>query len=119
MKRQRSSGVIFILIALLLAGGAGCASGQKAKQNPPVPIGEIQGHPRDWVGKTVQVAGEVKDAYSLVLYKYFILHDGTGEIQVVTSKPLPKKGEKLAIQGKVEEGFSIGSESRTVIREQG
>ncbi|MBI3805781.1 MAG: hypothetical protein HY282_18670 [Nitrospirae bacterium] len=118
MKKQRSGRVLLILITLFFVG-AGCASMSKEKKNPEVPIGEIQGHPRDWVGKTVQVAGEVKDAYSLVLYKYFILTDGTGEIQVVTSKPLPRKGERLNIQGKVEEGFSFGSESRTILREQG
>lgn len=42
---------------------------------------EIQGHPREWVGKTVQVSGEVKEAFSLVLYKYFVVKDKTGEIQ--------------------------------------
>ncbi len=117
MKRGRPNKRLWIFVALLFAA-TGCASMSKPK-SPGVTIGEIQGHPRDWVGKTVQLSGEVKDAYSLIFYKYFVLQDNTGEIQVVTSKPLPRKGEKLNIQGKVEEGLSIGSESRTIIREQG
>lgn len=117
MKRRYSNGVLWLLLAVFLAG-TGCASTPKQK-GAGVPIGEIKGHPRDWVGKNVQVSGEVSDAYSLVFYKYFVLKDNTGEIQVVTSKPLPRKGEKLDIQGKVEEGYSIGSESRTIIREKG
>ncbi len=108
----------WLLITLFLLSGSGCASIPQEK-TVSVPIAEIQSHPRDWVGKNVQISGEVKEAFSLVLYKYFIVQDKTGEIQVVTSKPLPRKGEKIQLQGKVEEGLSIGSEPRTVIREKG
>lgn len=106
------------LLVIILFSGFGCASIRKEK-TVPVAISEIQGHPREWVGKTVQVSGEVKEAFSLVLYKYFVVKDKTGEIRVVTSKPLPRKGEQIRVEGKVEEGFAIGSEPQTVIKEKG
>lgn len=112
------SGWLLVAWVIILFSGFGCASMRKEKA-VSVPISEIQNHPREWVGKTVQISGEVKSAFSLVLYKYFIVRDKTGEIQVVTSKPLPRKGEQIQIEGKVEEGFAIGSEPRTVIKEKG
>ena len=113
-----NSGWLRITLVIILCSGFGCASIRREKP-AAVPIADIQNHPREWVGKTVQVSGEVKDVFSLVFYKYFTVKDNTGEIQVVTSKPLPRKGEKIAVEGKVEEGFSIGSETRTVLREKG
>jgi hypothetical protein len=96
---------------------AGCASTSKVKT--PVPIGEIQNHPRNYAGKTVGVTGEVTNTFSLIFYKYFTLKDETGQIEVVTSKPLPRKGERITVEGTVDEGFSIGSNPRTVLREKG
>lgn len=116
MKQLHS--IRLILPMILLLSIVGCAS-IRGEKPATVPIAQIQSHPRDWVGKTVQVSGEVKDAFSLVFYKYFVVKDSTGEIQVVTSKPLPKKGEKIQVEGKVEEGFAIGRETRTVLREKG
>ncbi|MCG3110532.1 MAG: hypothetical protein LLH30_09445 [Candidatus Manganitrophus sp. SA1] len=116
--KKINSGWLLITLVIILFSGFGCASIRKEKAIP-VPISEIQGHPREWVGKTVQVSGEVKEAFSLVLYKYFIVKDKTGEIRVVTSKPLPRKGEQIRVEGKVEEGFAIGSDPQTVIKEKG
>ena len=110
---------VFFLIPLLLVMAGGCASASKPK--PPAaatPIAEIQSHPRNWIGKEVLVAGEVKETFSVIIHKQFVLKDATGEITVVTSKPLPQKGEQLSIQGVVEEGLSFGSETRTIVREK-
>lgn len=95
---------------------AGCAGAERRERT--VAIGEVTRHPRSWVGKDVKVEGEVRDAYSLVFVKYFTLADGSGEIPVITSKPLPRPGEKLAVNGRVQEAFSLGTQSKTVIREQ-
>lgn len=102
-----------LLAALILVGCAGAEPRART-----VPIGEIARHPRTWVGKDVKVEGEVRDAYSLVFVKYFTLKDASGEVPVITSKPLPRPGEKLAVTGKVQETLSLGTQSKIVIRER-
>lgn len=107
---RRSAGLILILTFL------GCASAPKPQMG--VSIGDIQNHPRNFSGKLVGITGEVTDTFSLIVYKYFVLKDDTGEIEVVTSKALPRKGETLTVEGTVDEAFSIGSATKTIIREK-
>jgi hypothetical protein len=85
-----------------------------------VTIQEILDNPRNFEGKTVTVEGTVKELFSLFVIKYFTLTDDNGlEIHIVTERSLPKKGEKLRVRGKVEEGFSFGDQTFTVIMEEG
>jgi hypothetical protein len=56
--------------------------------------------------------------FSLIFVKYFTLDDGTGSITVVTEKPLPAKGERLTVKGTVEEAFSLGDQTMTLIVEE-
>ena len=85
----------------------------------PTPIGKIKSDIRNFDGKTVMVYGEVKDASSLLVAKYFIIKDDTGEITVITDNPLPKIGQKVRVTGMVKEAFSVGPYSWTVIIEKG
>ena len=81
-------------------------------------IADIRNNPRQYAGKEVTVSGEVTGTFSLVVIKYFTLRDNTGEITIVTQRPLPKEGERLKVKGTVREAFSIGSESLLVIVEE-
>jgi len=80
-------------------------------------IGDITGHPRDYAGKEVTVSGEVTETFSLFVIKYFVLRDSTGEITVVTDRPLPAKGEKIKVKGVVKEAFSVGDKTSLVLVE--
>ncbi len=82
------------------------------------PIGKILADPRAYAGKTVTVSGEVTQIFSLVFIKYFRLRDKTGEIVVVTDRPLPKVGTKISVKGTVQEAFSIGDQQLIVIVEE-
>jgi hypothetical protein len=82
-------------------------------------IGSIRDNPRDYDGKTVTVSGEVKSASNLLVVKYFVLADATGEITVITERPLPKAGNRVRVTGTVHEAFSIGDKSVVVIKESG
>jgi hypothetical protein len=82
------------------------------------PIHKILSDPRDYVGKTVTVSGEVTQVFGLVFIKYFKIKDATGEITVVTEKPLPKVGSKIKVKGSVKEAFSIGDQQVVVIVEK-
>jgi hypothetical protein len=81
-------------------------------------IGDIRNNPRRYADKEVTLSGTVTSSFSLVVLKYFTLGDGTGDIPVVTQRPLPKEGERVTVKGTVREAFSIGSESLLVIVEK-
>jgi hypothetical protein len=80
-------------------------------------IGDIAANPRKYVETEVTVSGEVTEVFSLLVLRYFVVRDKTGEITVITERPLPAKGEKISITGTVQEAFSIGSVTRLVIVE--
>jgi hypothetical protein len=80
-------------------------------------IGDIVGHPRDYASKEVTISGEVIETFSFFVVKYFVVRDNSGEISVVTDKPLPAKGEKIKVKGTVKEAFSIGSKTALVLVE--
>ena len=107
--RIQRVGIAILLSSLILFGCSGLFS---------TPIGKILADPRAYAGKTVTVSGEVTQIFSLVLIKYFRVRDETGEIIVVTGKPLPKVGTKVKVKGTVQEGFSIGDQQLIVIVEQ-
>ena len=81
-------------------------------------IGDIKNHPREYAGKEVTVSGEVTRTFSLLVVKYFTLRDSTGEITIVTQRPMPREGERLTVKGTVREAFSLGTETLLVIEEK-
>ncbi len=101
---------IYVVVPLVLFLLSQCSMSTK--------IADIRNNPRHYTDKEVTVSGEVTESFSLVVIKYFTLRDGTGEITVVTQRPLPKEGERLKVKGVVREAFSIGSESLLVIVEE-
>jgi hypothetical protein len=56
------------------------------------PINKILENPREYSDKPVKISGEVTDVVGLVVVKCFVVKDKTGEIIVVTKRPLPKEG---------------------------
>jgi hypothetical protein len=80
-------------------------------------IGDIVGHPRDYADKEVTISGEVTETFSFFVVKYFVVRDNSGEISVVTEKPLPAKGEKIKVKGTVKETFSFGTKTALVLIE--
>ena len=82
------------------------------------PIDRILQNPRDYTDKAVTISGTVVDIYSLVVVKYFILRDATGEITVATERPMPKKGSQIKVKGFVQEAFSIGDQQLIVLMEK-
>ena len=83
----------------------------------PTPIAKIVQSPRAYEGKEVTVSGTVAETFSLVVVRYFVIRDDTGEIAVVTDRSLPRKGEQLKVTGRVQEAFSLGDQQLIVIME--
>ena len=82
-------------------------------------IGNILDKPRDYADKRATVSGEVTEAFSLFVIKYFVVRDKTGQIAVVSDKPLPGKGSTIKVTGTVKEAFSIGDQQLLVLVEEG
>lgn len=82
------------------------------------PISRVLDNPRDYDGKTVTIRGEVTEVFSLLVVKYFVIKDSTGEITVITEKLLPRQGTTIAITGTVQEAFSLGDRQIMVIVEE-
>lgn len=99
---------IFFLI-LLVVGCRGIST---------TPISTILDDPRGYNGKLVAISGEVTEVFGLLGIKYFMLEDGTGEIPVITTRPLPKKGTSIKVRGTVTEAFAIGDSQLMVIVEK-
>jgi hypothetical protein len=98
-----------LLFGMLLAGCGSLFS---------TPIKKIIDNPRDYSGKEVTISGEVTETFGLIVMKYFVVRDSTGEIAVITSKPLPKKGDRIKVRGTVQEAFSLGDQQLIVIIER-
>ncbi len=95
-----------IMLIILLAG---CTRA--------TPIKKILANPRDYGGKTVTISGTVTEITGFLFFKYFVVKDKTGEITVITSRPLPQKGAQIRVTGTVQEAFAIGSREVVVIVE--
>jgi hypothetical protein len=107
--RILSAGLAILFSSLILFACSGLFS---------TPIGKILADPRAYAGKTVTVSGEVTQIFGLVFIKYFRVRDETGEIVIVTDKPLPRVGTKIRVKGTVREAFSVGDQQLMVIVEQ-
>jgi hypothetical protein len=110
MLRIGTAAVCRCLAAVLILAAVGCAK--------PVSIKDIIDNPRAYADRTVTIEGEVVSMLSLVVVKYFTVNDGTGSINVVTERPLPKKGERIRVTGKINEMFSLGTETLLVLVEE-
>ena len=81
-------------------------------------IGDILEDPRQFDGKVVTVSGRVIDSVNILVLKYFVLSDATGEIVVVTERSVPRTGVRLKVKGRVNQSFSIVGKSIVVILEE-
>lgn len=113
MEKKGIRDVFMVMIVL-----AGILMASSCSTIVSTPIRKIIENPRDYSGKAVVVRGEVTEIFGLFFVKYFVLNDNTGEITVVTQRPLPKKGTKIRVKGTVQEAFSLGDQQLIVIVEE-
>ncbi|MCL5021831.1 MAG: hypothetical protein M1497_00400 [Nitrospirae bacterium] len=81
------------------------------------PIAKILDNPRVYSGKPVTISGEVTGVFGLVFVRYFLVKDKTGEIAVVTKRPLPKVRTAITVKGTVREAFALGDKQLIVLVE--
>lgn len=82
-----------------------------------VSIAEIQANPSKYYGKSIAIAGTVRDSYGVSIpltqirggaYK---IDDGTGSIWIVTQDTVPTKGAQLGVKGKIESGVNYNGKN--------
>ena len=98
------------LFALLLVACAGCKDA--------TPIKDILDDPGRFSGKTVTIAGTVTNAVGVLGVGAYQVKDDTGTIMVVVkTSGVPREGAKVGVEGTVEPGFTVGSQTLTVLKE--
>jgi hypothetical protein len=75
-------------------------------------IADINRDPGKYQGKEISVAGKVSDAFGALGTGVFQVDDGTGRLWVFSQNyGVPGSGAKVAVTGRLEQGFSFGGRS--------
>lgn len=82
-------------------------------------IEKINRDPGRYAGKEVTIAGRVSNSFGALGTGVFELEDDTGRMWVYSQRyGVPSSGAKVAVTGRIEQGFSFGGRSfATVLRE--
>jgi hypothetical protein len=108
---RRSHLVLPLLLLAALAVLPGCKGA--------TPIKTVLDDPGQFEGKTVRIAGDVTSSVGALGAGVYKVDDGTGAIHVVAKTGgVPREGAKVGVEGKLEQGYTIGSQSLTVLVEE-
>jgi hypothetical protein len=98
-------------LAAVLFVLAGCAS--------VTPIGQLLDDPSRYDGKSVRIAGEVRESAGGLGVGAYEVKDGTGTLTVVSDKSSPPRtGAKIEVKGTFQALFTLFSKSLAVLREE-
>lgn len=106
---RRRAPRLLALAALGLLTLAGCKGA--------TPIKDLLDDPSRYTG-TVRIAGTVTSSAGALGAGFYKVNDGTGGITVVTKTGgVPREGAKVGVQGTLKSGYTLGTESLTVLIE--
>jgi hypothetical protein len=104
--RSRVGAAISSLVAVLLL--AGCPARES--------IARIDQTPGRFAGREVTVVGRVTNSFGAMGAGVFQVDDGTGHLWVFSENlGIPGRDTKLAVTGRVEQGFSFGGRNFALI----
>ncbi len=72
-------------------------------------INQIKADPARYANKEVGITGEVVRSYSVLGRGAYEVDDGTGTLWVISDKGVPRKGARIAVKGKIQDGFDLDS----------
>lgn len=82
------------------------------------PIRELLDDPSRYDGKTVRIAGQVKEAAGALGYGAYQVDDGTGTLTVVSQGGgAPRVGARVGVEGRFRAAFTLGNQSLAVLME--
>jgi hypothetical protein len=86
---------------------------------PRTTVERINRDPGRYSGKEVTIAGHVSSSFGALGTGVFEIDDGTGRMWVYSDKfGVPGNGARVAVTGRVEQGFTFGGRSFAVILKQ-
>ena len=110
--RTSSKGIVALIMlvaAMLLL--AGCP--------PSTKISDIEKDPSKYTNKDVTISGHVATSYGALGTGMFQMDDGSGTIWVYSQNyGVPGNGSKVAVTGRISQGFSFGGRSFAIILRQ-
>lgn len=72
------------------------------------PINQILADPSHYRNQDVEVAGTVRDSFSVADRGTYRIADGTGDLWVVSERGVPRDGARVKVKGTIREGFNLG-----------
>ena len=84
------------------------------------PIRELLDDPSRFDGKTVRIAGEVRESIGALGVGVYQINDGTGTLTVVSKagNGTPRVGATVGVEGEFRSAFTLGSLTGAVLVEQ-
>jgi hypothetical protein len=72
-------------------------------------INEIKADPGRYANRDVAVVGNVVQSVSLLGHGAYEVDDGTGRLWVVSQTGVPRKGARVAVRGKIRDGYDLSA----------
>jgi len=83
---------------------------------PRASVAKINQDPGRFAGKEISIAGRVTDSFGAMGSGVFQLDDETGTMWVFSERfGVPASGAKLAVIGRIEQGFAFGGRNFAII----
>ena len=71
-------------------------------------INQILADPQRYANREVGIVGKVVKSYSVMGNGFYQVDDGTGKLWVVSKTGVPREGARVAVKGKIRDGFNLG-----------
>jgi len=71
-------------------------------------INQIMADPHRYMHQDVGIRGTVIESYSVAGHGIYRVDDGTGRLWIVSDKGVPRKGAKVAVLGRIKDGYNLG-----------
>jgi hypothetical protein len=86
---------------------------------PRVSIADLNRDPGRYANKDISIAGHVSGSFGAFGNGVYEIDDGTGKLWVYSQNfGVPGSGAKVAVTGRIQQGFSIGGRNfGTILRE--
>ena len=105
---MKRNSLLAVFVSLVLAGLLGCPK-QKS-------ISDVLADPNRYYNDDVVVTGTVVESWGLMGVGAFQIDDGTGKLWVLPgSQGIPGKGTRVASQGRIQSGVSLGGRNFAVV----
>jgi hypothetical protein len=72
-------------------------------------INKVLSDPSHYRNRDVRLSGSVVDSYSFANRGVYRIGDETGDLWVVSDRGVPRKGARVSVKGRIQEGFNVGS----------